>query len=69
MADQQDSKISNLEIQLAHQQQVIEELNEVVLRHEKSISRLEARLVNLAQQFQELGDGPGEIINTPPPHY
>lgn len=69
MTDQKDSNVSNLEIQLAHQQQVIEELNEVVLRHEKSITLLEARLINLAQQFQESGDGQGDIINTPPPHY
>lgn len=69
MSDQKNNEISNLEIQLAHQQQIIDELNDVVLRHEKAISLLEARLINLAQQFQEMGEGQGEILNTPPPHY
>jgi SlyX protein len=54
-----------------HQQSIIQELNEVIIAHEKAIDDLKAEVERLKRQ---VGAEAGSIIRdpseeTPPPHY
>lgn len=66
-----EERIVDLEVRFMHQQSTIQELNEVVIAHEKSIDELKVELERLKRQ---VGAEAGSIIRdpseeTPPPHY
>lgn len=64
-------RLTALEIQLTHQQQQVEELNELVYRQQQDIDALNTELRRIKEQLQfalpsfvrEAGD------DDPPPHY
>ena len=63
--------MTDLEIKLAHQDRMIEELNETIYEQQKSLEIIEIRLNKMIQRVKELGApyldvGPG---NEKPPHY
>ena len=64
-------KIIDLEIQLTHQQQQVEELNELVYRQQQQIAAVTSELRQIKEQLQialpSLVKGTEE--ETPPPHY
>jgi len=64
-------KIIDLEIQLTHQQQQVEELNELVYRQQQQIAAVASELRQIKEQLQivlpSLVKGTEE--ETPPPHY
>ena len=66
-----DDRITELEIQLTHQQHRIEELNEFVYLQQQQIDALTAELRQVKEQLQmglsSIGRGSGE--EDPPPHY
>ena len=66
-----DDRITELEIQLTHQQHRIEELNEFVYLQQQQIDALTAELRQVKEQLQmglaSLGRESGE--EDPPPHY
>lgn len=63
--------ITDLEIQLTHQQQQVEELNELVYQQQQQIATLTSELRQIKEQLQivlpSLVKETGE--ETPPPHY
>lgn len=70
MSETLESRIVDLETQIAHQARTLEELNEVVTAQATLIDRLQRRLDALVDGVEELG----EIVSsghpvTRPPHY
>lgn len=64
------ARVDELEIQLAHQTQVIEELNAVVTEQAETIDRLAKRMAMLREQFEAMEDPNAEVERTfKPPHY
>lgn len=66
-----DQRITDLEIQLTHQQNQVDELNSLVYRQQMQINILSAELKQLKEHLQiampSLSRGIEE--ETPPPHY
>ena len=66
-----DERVTELEIQLTHQQRQVDELNELVYGQQQIIDRLAGELQQIKEQLQlalpSLVKGPEE--ETPPPHY
>lgn len=65
-----EQRFIDIETKIAHQELLIEELNQVIYQQQKTIDKLEATLINLTKRLQGLGDG--DDIRGPdekPPHY
>ena len=65
MTDQ--SRISELEMRLAHQDKALGELNDVVLAQWKRIEALERQLARMSEDMQNQDQGPVPVDR--PPHY
>lgn len=70
MATDQDERIEQLEIDLAHAARTIEDLNGVVVDQGKKIDRLTRLLTQMTDQVEELMDNvvPAHHVEKPP-HY
>jgi uncharacterized coiled-coil protein SlyX len=70
-----NARIEKLEIELAHQQRVTEQLNEVVTEQTKELLRLARSVAQLSKQVVELRKRPDSSEPAPtledekPPHY
>ena len=63
-----DDRITALEIRVAHQDQTIAELNEVVTTQWRKIEALERQMGRLREEFQNSQNDRGGV-EPPPPHY
>ena len=65
------SRLDELEIRIAHQDQTIEDLNAAITAQWTLIERLEARLARLGERVAESERAAGEAapVDRPPPHY
>jgi SlyX protein len=63
--EQLESRTTDLEIGLTHQNELLEQLNEVIYAQQKQIDLLEKKMTNLEKQ---VGD-PTAPVNEKPPHY
>lgn len=64
------SRIDDLEMLVAHQARVIEELSDELRRQGDAVDRLQKAVRSLGEQFQALEDGSTpRAENTKPPHY
>lgn len=67
----ENTRITDIEIHLMHQEKAIEELNEVVIRQQRQIDDLTADITLMREQLQGLTPStvrePAE--EEPPPHY
>jgi SlyX protein len=64
-----EARFVDIEIKLAHQEDLVEELNQVVYQQGRKIDQLEAMLGKLADMVRtnaQNGQGP---VNDRPPHY
>ncbi len=66
-----ETKITDLEIRLTHQEAAIEEMNGVLLKQHQLIESLRAELALLQRQLRDMGSGNVADISQepPPPHY
>jgi SlyX protein len=64
-----ERRLSELEIQITQQNQVIDHLNEVVLNQWKEIDRVTRQLKLLTEQVLSLEDEASPHKITRPPHY
>lgn len=66
-----EDRFTNIEIKLSHQENTVEELNQVVCQQQKQIDSLEAICEALIRHVKELSDSAAEQRATiePPPHY
>jgi len=62
------SRIDNLEMRIAHQDEMIAELNEVITAQWRKIDALERQLAKLIDEYQNIV-APRELPEPPPPHY
>lgn len=63
-----DDRMTALEIRIAHQDQTIAELNDVVTTQWRKIEALERQMGRLREEFQNSQQG-GNGDEPPPPHY
>lgn len=65
------SRLDELEIRIAHQDQTIEDLNDAITAQWKLIERLERQVLRLAERVADSEQASGEAapVNRPPPHY
>jgi SlyX protein len=64
----QSSRIDMLEVRIAHQDQTIADLNEVITAQWRKIDALEQQIAKLHDEYQNL-TAPRELPEPPPPHY
>ncbi len=68
-----DEKIIELEMKLAHQDQMLIELNAALTDQQQSIMTLERLCASISERLNSLGEGEGDAPSSPqderPPHY
>ncbi len=66
-----EERFIDLETRLAHQDQLLFELNDVVTKQQEKIMRLEALCTSMSERMRSLGDAaPSDAqADEPPPHY
>ena len=66
-----EQRLIDLETKIAHQEYLLEELNQVLYEQQKTIDKMEATLASMGKRLKELLKG-NEDIRGPdekPPHY
>jgi SlyX protein len=63
-----ETRIQNLEIRMAHQDQTIADLNDVITAQWKKLDALERQLKRLSEELQTM-DQVDVPANQKPPHY
>jgi len=66
-----DDRIIELEIKVAYQEDLLQELNKIVSQQQQQIDRLEAICKLLNERIKSLSteSGSGENVEEVPPHY
>jgi len=64
-----EDRFINLEIKLAQQEDLLDELNKTIYRQERRIDGLEAMVAKLANHVRTLRDAGQAPLNERPPHY
>ncbi len=68
-----EDRIIDIETKLAHQEQLLDELNAVVTDQQSRIDRLTERCDSLLSRIRAMGEGGGAEAGSPdderPPHY
>jgi SlyX protein len=66
-----DARIEALEVRIAYQDQVIEDLNETVIAQWKQIESLRRQFAEVLDRVQDVEDNAGgpAAPEPPPPHY
>ncbi len=66
-----EDRFIDIEIKLAHQEDLVESLNQVVYQQSKRIDRLEGMLTKLADHVRDnaASSGGAGTANEKPPHY
>ncbi|WP_445504985.1 SlyX family protein [Microvirga sp. G4-2] len=70
-ADGINARLEALEVRVAYQDQVIEDLNQTVIDQWKKIDALKRQLAELLDRVREVEDSPAgpRAPEPPPPHY
>ena len=66
--DSANARIDALEMRVAYQDQVIEDLNQAIIDQWKQIDSLKRQLAEILDRVQEVEDG-SAAPERPPPHY
>ena len=64
-----EERFIDMEIKLAHQEDLVESLNQMVYQQNRRIDRLEAMLGKLAEHVRDGAQSGANPVNEPPPHY
>ncbi|MCH8117488.1 MAG: SlyX family protein [Proteobacteria bacterium] len=66
-----EERFIDMETRLAHQDQLLIELNDVMTKQQEKIMRLEELCASIVERIRSLGDAsPGDAqADEPPPHY
>jgi SlyX protein len=71
-ANDTEQRLINLETQLAHQQHICDQLNEVIIEQSKRMVRIERIILQLENHLGDLQCTTGEsrdVVDEKPPHY
>lgn len=69
MTHEQDERFVNIEIKLAHQEDLVDELNGIVYQQSRRIDQLEAMVAQLAEHIRNNAQSGQNPVNDKPPHY
>ena len=66
-----EDRFIDMETRLAHQDQLLFELNDVITKQQEKIMRLEELCASIIERIRSLGDASASDAQTdePPPHY
>ena len=64
-----EDRFVDIEIKLAHQEDLVEELNAMVYQQSRRIDQLEAMVNQLAEHIRNNAQSGQGLINDRPPHY
>jgi SlyX protein len=64
-----EDRFVDIEIKLAHQEDLVDELNKVVYQQTRRIDQLEALVNQLAEHIRNNAQSGQNPVNEPPPHY
>ncbi len=64
-----EQRFVEIEIKLAHQEHLVESLNQMVYQQQKRMDKLEALCGALAQHIRDNEQGGPNPVNEKPPHY
>ncbi|MGJ7917413.1 SlyX family protein [Massilia sp. LXY-6] len=64
-----EDRIIDIEIKLAHQENLVESLNQTIYEQGRRIDQLEAMVAKLAEHIRTLRDAGQGPVNEKPPHY
>ncbi|MDQ2987947.1 MAG: SlyX family protein [Pseudomonadota bacterium] len=64
-----EDRFVDIEIKLAHQEDMVESLNQVVIGQSRRIDQLEAMVSQLAEHIRNNAQSGSNPVNEPPPHY
>jgi SlyX protein len=68
-SDHVNARIDALEMRVAYQDQVIEDLNQAIIDQWKQIDGLKRQLAEILDRVQDVEDGSTAAPERPPPHY
>jgi SlyX protein len=64
-----EDRFVDIEIKLAHQEDLVETLNQTIYQQGRRIDQLEAMVAKLAEHVGTLRDAGQQPLNERPPHY
>lgn len=64
-----EDRFVDIEIKLAHQEDLVETLNQTVYQQGRRIDQLEAMVAKLAEHVRNLQEAGQQPLNEKPPHY
>jgi SlyX protein len=64
-----EDRFVDIEIKLAHQEDLVETLNQTVYQQGRRIDQLEAMVAKLADHVRNLQEAGQQPLNEKPPHY
>ncbi len=64
-----EDRFVDIEIKLAHQEDLVETLNQTIYQQGRRIDQLEAMMAKLAEHVRSVQDGRQIPLNEKPPHY
>ena len=64
-----EDRFVDIEIKLAHQEDLVETLNQTIYQQGRRIDQLEAMMAKLAEHVRIVQDGRQIPLNEKPPHY
>jgi SlyX protein len=64
-----EDRFIDIEIKLAHQENLVESLNQTVYEQGRRIDQLEAMVTKLAEHIRNLREAGQGPVNERPPHY
>ncbi len=64
-----EDRFIDIEIKLAHQEDLVESLNQVVYQQSRRIDLLEARVAQLVEHVRTTAQSGQAPVNEAPPHY
>jgi len=67
--DRTDQRLTDLEIKASFAEDLVEQLNQVVIRQQRQIDLLMRELADLKQQYDSGGSEPRGAVDERPPHY
>ncbi|RSZ58226.1 SlyX family protein [Massilia atriviolacea] len=65
----QEDRFVDIEIKLAHQEDLVESLNRMVYQQGRRIDQLEAMVNKLAEHIRNNAQSGPNLLNERPPHY
>ena len=65
----EDARLEALEIKVAHLEQALQELSDVLYRHQRAIDALEGRHASLLERLEGASGPPAAAEFEIPPHY